>query len=55
MDERPLCDCCDTPITDDHYYAINGEAICIHCMNEYFRQDLPDEEDGEDDDEPGQD
>ena len=55
MDERPLCDCCDTPITDDHYYAINGEAICIHCMEEYFRQDLPDEEDGEDDDESGED
>ena len=50
MTERPLCDCCDTLITDDHYYAINGEAICVHCMNEYFRQELPGGEDGEDDD-----
>jgi hypothetical protein len=36
-------------ITDDFYYAINGEAICVHCMNEYFRQELPGAEDDDDD------
>lgn len=33
MTERPLCDYCDSMITDDFYYAVNGEAICVHCMN----------------------
>lgn len=55
MDERPLCEYCETLIEDDHFYMINGEAICIYCLDKYFRQDLPDEEDGEDDDESGQD
>lgn len=45
MDERPLCDYCEAMITDEFYYAVNGEAICVHCMNEYFRQDLPGGED----------
>lgn len=49
MNERPLCDYCDGEILDDHYYMVNGEAICIHCMNEYFRQELPGTEDDDDD------
>lgn len=48
MNERPLCDYCETLIEDDHFYMINGEAICVHCMNEYFRQELPGGEDDED-------
>ena len=48
MDERPLCDYCDSVIMDDHYYLINGEAICPLCMNEYFRQELEAAEDDND-------
>lgn len=49
MNERPLCDYCETLIEDDHFYMINGEAICVHCMEEYFRQELPGAEDDGDD------
>lgn len=45
MIERPLCDICDAPIAGDHYYNINGEAICEDCMQEYFRKELEDNED----------
>jgi len=45
MDERLRCDYCDDPITDDHYYEINGDAICRSCMEEYFRKELGDEQD----------
>lgn len=48
MDERPLCDYCDCEILDDHFFMVNGEAICIHCMNEYFRQELEPAEEDED-------
>lgn len=43
MNERPLCDICDQPVRDDHYYSINGDVICMHCMEEYFREDIFDE------------
>lgn len=48
MDERPLCDICDHEAVGGHCYNINGEVICMHCMEEYFRQDLPGGDDEED-------
>ena len=47
MSERPLCDFCDSPVSGDHYYNINGDVICADCMEEYFRRELDD--DGDDD------
>ena len=45
MSERPVCDICDHEAGGDHYYNINGEVICIDCMEEYFRKELDDGED----------
>ena len=33
----PVCDICDHPIQDDHYYQIGGENICLGCL-EYFKK-----------------
>lgn len=45
MNERPVCDYCDTEITEGHYYEINGDVICEVCLNECFRKELDDDED----------
>ena len=36
----PRCGCCGEPIQDDYLYEINGEALCEHCLNEYYRKDV---------------
>ena len=28
----PECDNCGFPITDGHYYDINGTAMCLCCL-----------------------
>ena len=38
--ERPICDICDHPIQDDHYYEINGDNICPDCLENYFREEI---------------
>lgn len=48
MNERPVCDICDSPVSGDHYYNINGDVICEDCMQEYFRRELDDDEQDQD-------
>lgn len=31
----PECDNCGLPITDGHYYNIDGRAMCLCCLEEY--------------------
>ena len=38
--KRPRCSCCDNPIQDDYLYEINGEVLCIRCLDEYYRKDV---------------
>lgn len=38
----PECDYCNDPIQDDFYYEINGEIICEHCLDHFFRKDVED-------------
>jgi len=38
--ELPVCDCCDNPIQDDHYYQINGDNICPDCLENYYRKEV---------------
>ncbi len=38
--ELPVCDICDDPIQDDFYYEINGENICEHCLDQFFRKEV---------------
>lgn len=40
LDSRPVCDHCEDPIQDDHYYLINGDNICPDCMETYFRKEV---------------
>lgn len=38
--KRPVCDYCQEPIQDDFYYEINGENICEHCLDQFFRKEV---------------
>lgn len=38
---RPICGCCENPILDDMCFEINGEYICEHCINEYYKVVTP--------------
>lgn len=42
LEKLPVCDECDEPIQDDHFYEVNDVKICVRCMNEYFRKDTED-------------
>lgn len=34
---RPRCCECDSPIWDDEYYQIDGQAYCKECMDGHIR------------------
>lgn len=38
--ERPVCDICDQPIQDDHFYLINGDNVCPGCLEDQFRKEV---------------
>lgn len=38
--ELPVCDICDNPIQDDHYYLIDGDNVCPECLENEFRKDV---------------
>lgn len=38
--ERPVCDICDHPIQDDHFYQINGDNVCTGCLDDQFRKEI---------------
>jgi len=40
LERLPVCDICDEPIQDDHYYLINGDNICPDCMENRFRKEV---------------
>ena len=37
MNEKPVCDYCDTPVYESFWYVINGDVICKQCLDENFR------------------
>lgn len=41
LNRRAICGCCDEPIAEDTCFEINGEYICINCINEYYRVPTP--------------
>ena len=41
--KRPVCDYCKEHIQDDFYYEINGENICEHCLDTFFRKETDNE------------
>lgn len=40
LEQRPVCADCDQHIQDDRAYYINGEWICMDCMDSYIREVL---------------
>ena len=39
---RPVCAYCDEHIQDEQFYCINGEYICIDCMENNFKVNTED-------------
>ena len=39
LSELPVCDHCEQPIQDEHYYEVNGGNICPECLETYFRKE----------------
>ena len=38
LEAYPRCDCCGEPITDEHFYNIDGTFLCEACLNEEYRK-----------------
>ena len=36
LQKRPVCADCDEHIQDEKAYYINGEFICVNCMDAYL-------------------
>lgn len=36
LSERPVCEECGEPISEDHAYYVDGEWYCIDCFNSQF-------------------
>lgn len=45
LEERaPRCIHCGEHIADDYYYEIDGDILCLDCLNELYRKDTEDYE-----------
>ena len=42
LEKLPVCADCGEPITDDHFYEINGEYICPNCLDAGYRKNTED-------------
>lgn len=40
LDKLPKCDYCGEPIRDEHYYEINGDFICVKCLDQNFKKEV---------------
>lgn len=38
----PDCDYCGEPITDDHYYDLDGDIVCQECLDSNFKKRVDD-------------
>lgn len=38
LEKLPKCEYCREPITDDHFYDIDGTFVCEECLNSEFRK-----------------
>lgn len=46
LERLPVCDCCNEPIQDEHYYEIGDEIFCKDCLDDEFRKDTENYERG---------
>lgn len=42
MAKLPVCDCCNEPITDEHYYEIDGSIMCQECLDYHCKKCVDD-------------
>ena len=40
LEKLPLCDYCDNRIQEEFYYEINGDNICVACLEKHFRREV---------------
>lgn len=40
LDKLPKCDYCGEPIQEEHYYDINGDYICVECLDRNFKKEV---------------
>lgn len=40
LKKLPVCDICNHPIQDDHFYQINGDNVCPGCLENEFRKEV---------------
>lgn len=38
----PVCEDCNSRITDDDYYEVDGEILCEKCMKERYQKSTDD-------------
>lgn len=38
LETLPVCDVCDEPIQDEHYFQKDGENICLHCLEHFMKR-----------------
>ena len=38
----PICDICNDPIQEEHFYEINDEFVCEHCLDKLFKKNTED-------------
>ena len=38
----PFCEICGEPIQEDHFYEINDEFVCEHCLDKLFKRNTED-------------
>ena len=40
LEQRTICDYCEEPIQDGHYYLVSDYIVCPDCMDSYFRKEI---------------
>ena len=38
----PTCDICNNTIQEEHFYEINDEFVCEHCLDKFFKKNTED-------------
>ena len=38
LERCPKCDYCDSHITDEFYYDLDGDIVCEECLDRHFKR-----------------
>ena len=42
LERYPKCDYCDSHITDEFYYDLDGDIVCEDCLDRHFKKAVED-------------